>query len=180
MSVSYPEFDALKRFVDFTEEDAQNLTGLATIVEEQGPAITDHFYETLGRFDETAKLIEGRVEALKKTHRQYLAELTGGDYGEAYFARRSRIGQVHVARGIDPRFVEAVMSTIRTGMLIAIAREVADPAKAAALSASFIKLCDLDLAIINMAYNEERLDRFSAFTGMSRRLIENVIKMPAK
>lgn len=180
MPVVYEEFEALKRFVDFTDADAANLKALAPVVEAHGPRITDHFYETLGAVEETAKIIEGRVEALKKTHKQYMVELTGGDYGEAYFERRSRIGQVHVVMGIDPRFVEGVMSTIRVGMLEAMAGEIADSAELAAKSGSFIKLCDIDLAIINMAYAEERLDRFSEFTGMSRRLIENVIKMNKK
>jgi hemoglobin-like flavoprotein len=180
MPVTYEDFDALKRFVDFNAQDAAHLKSLAPLVEQHGPAITDRFYDTLGALEETARIIAGRVDALKKTHRQYLAELCSGDYGEDYFTRRSRIGQVHVVMGIDPRFVEGVMSTIRTGMLEAIAREITDPIELAAKTASFIKLCDLDLAIINIAYGEERLDRFSKFTGMSRRLIENVIKMPAK
>lgn len=178
MPVVYDEFEALKSFIEFSDEDAQNLAGLAGIVETHGPALTDHFYETLGSVPETAKIIEGRVESLKKTHREYMKELTSGDYGEAYFERRARIGQVHVARGIDPRFVEGVMSVIRAGMLKAMAEEISEPAELAAKASSFIKLCDLDLAIINLAYSEERLDRFSEFTGMKRRLIENVIKMP--
>lgn len=180
MPVVYEEFEALKRFVEFSDEDAENLGSLASIVEAHGPALTDHFYETLGAVEATAKIIAGRVEGLKKTHRQYMVELTAGDYGPSYFERRARIGQVHVAMGIDPRFVEGVMSVIRVGMLKAMAEEISDPAELAAKAGSFIKLCDLDLAIINLAYGEERLDRFSNFTGMSRRLIENVITMPKK
>lgn len=180
MPVVYEEFEALKQFVEFSEEDEKNLASLADVVAKHGPALTDHFYETLGSVPETAKIIEGRVDALKKTHRQYMAELTAGTYGNDYFERRARIGQVHVARGIDPRFVEGVMSVIRAGMLIALAQEISDPAELASKASSFIKLCDLDLAIINLAYSEERLDRFSEFTGMKRKLIENVITMPKR
>ena len=72
------------------------------------------------------------------------------------------------------------MSVIRAGMLKAMASEISDPAELASKASSFIKLCDLDLAIINLAYSEERLDRFSEFTGMKRRLIENVITMPKR
>ena len=180
MPVVYEEFEALKSFVEFGEEDEKNLASLADIVANHGPALTDHFYDTLGSVPETAKIIEGRVESLKKTHRQYMLELTSGDYGNAYFERRAKIGQVHVERGIDPRFVEGVMSVIRAGMLKAMASEISDPAELASKASSFIKLCDLDLAIINLAYSEERLDRFSEFTGMKRRLIENVITMPKR
>jgi len=177
MPVVYEEFEALKSFVEFTEEDAANLESLADAVKKHGPALTDHFYETLESLPATAKLIEGRVESLKETHRQYLVELTSGAYGAAYFERRRRIGQVHVERGIDPRFVEGVMSVIRAGMLKALSDEISDPVELSAKASSFIKLCDLDLAIINLAYSEERLDRFSEFTGMKRKLIENVMTM---
>lgn len=180
MAVVYEEFEALKRFIEFSDEDAKNLASLADVVATHGPALTDHFYETLGSVPETAKIIEGRVEALKTTHRQYMKELTAGEYGDAYFERRARIGQVHVKMGIDPRFVEGVMSVIRAGMLNAMAEVIDEPAELAAKASSFIKLCDLDLAIINLAYNEERLDRFSEFTGMKRKLIENVITMPKR
>lgn len=177
MPVNYSEFEAMKSFVDFNDADVENLKALAPLVESQGKAITDHFYETLGAVPETAKIIEGRVEALKRTHQRYMMELVAGEYGEAYFEGRSRIGQVHVKMGIDPRFVEGVMSVIRTGILAALAESSDDPADVSAKAGSFIKLCDLDLAVINLAYSEERLDKFSEFTGMSRRLIENVIKI---
>ncbi|MCA9539298.1 MAG: hypothetical protein KC620_10455 [Myxococcales bacterium] len=177
MSVPYEEFERLKAFVEFSAEDAANLASLKSVVEARGPQITDHFYNTLGALEATAKIIEGRVDALKKTHHRYLQELCSGEYGESYFESRARIGKVHVVQGIDPKFVEGVMSIIRTGMLTAMADEIKDSAELASKSASFIKLCDLDLAVINLAYAEERLDRFAEFTGMSRRLIENVIKM---
>lgn len=180
MAVVYEEFEALKRFIEFSDEDVQNLASLADVVESHGPALTDHFYETLGSVPETARIIEGRVESLKRTHRQYMKELTAGEYGDSYFERRARIGQVHVKMGIDPRFVEGVMSVIRAGMLKAMAEVIDEPSELAAKASSFIKLCDLDLAIINLAYNEERLDRFSEFTGMKRKLIENVITMPKR
>lgn len=180
MPVTYAEFEKLKEFIHFDDLDATRLHALDPIVQKHGGDITDAFYDTLGETEETAGIIDGRVDALKKTHRRYLGELTAGDYGEAYFDSRARIGQVHVQMGIDPRFVEGVMSTIRTGMLAALATELDDPVELAAHTSSFIKICDLDLAIINLAYGEERLDRFSEFTGMSRRLIENVIKVPKK
>jgi hypothetical protein len=66
------------------------------------------------------------VDALKATHARYLGELFGGDYGEGYFQNRMRVGMVHVKVGLDPYFVEAVMSFLRTSGLLAIRQEVAD------------------------------------------------------
>lgn len=176
MSESEAVFDKMKEFLDFGEKDAANLVALAPVFQVHGKSITDQFYETLSRYPETAKLIEGRVDALKATHHRYLGELFAGTYGVAYFENRLKVGQVHVRVGLDPYFVEAVMSFLRTAGLLAIRQEQgSDPATAERM-VSFIKILDLDLLIINMAYGEERLNRLAKFTGMSRKLLEKCIQ----
>ena len=72
------------------------------------------------------------------------------------------------------------MSLIRGQSLVSLAENLEDKEKIANATASLIKACDLDLAIINLAYSEDRLERLSSFTGMKRALIENVIKLPKK
>lgn len=176
MAASYDVFVRLKEFIQFDSTDQANLVALAPVFAKHGGGITDTFYSTLGRFPETAKQIEGRVDVLKATHGRWMGELFGGNYDEAYFQGRIRIGLAHVRIGLDPHWVEGVMSVIRTEGLRAIAAETPDAATAAARSASFLKICDLDLMIINMAYGEERLDRLVKFTGMSRKLLENCIR----
>jgi len=178
MPADYQDFVEMKRFLNFDETDVANLKSLAPTFVIHGPGVTDRFYETLGRFPETAKLIDGRIDALKATHAQWMSELFAGDYEEAYFDRRVKIGMVHVRIGLPPYFVEAVMNFIRTEGLLAIHQE--HPNNADTLSRSLLKILDLDLILINMAYSEERLDRVAAFTGMSRKLIENVITRAKK
>ena len=46
--------------------------------------------------------------------------------------------------------------------------------------ASLVKVLDLDLMIINLAYGEERLERLSSFTGMSRKLLERCVTQAKK
>ncbi|MCA9493343.1 MAG: hypothetical protein KC621_25605, partial [Myxococcales bacterium] len=75
---------------------------------------------------------------------------------------------------------EGVMDVIRTGGLAAVFAEMEDRAQAIACSQALLKLLDLDLLIINLAYGEERLERLTAFTGFSRRLIENCINKAKK
>ena len=132
----------------------------------------------LERFPTTAALIEGRVDQLKATRAAWMGELFAGDYGEAYYNRRIRIGEAHVRIGLPPYFVEAVMNFIRTEGQLAIHAE--RPDQAGPLTSSLLKILDLDLILINLAYAEERLNRVSAFTGMSRKLIENVINRAKK
>ncbi len=180
MSPPIELYDRLKQFIGFTESDVANLVSLRPIAEKHGPAITDDFYVRLGDTPETAKLIAGRVDALKKTHRDWLMSLVGGSYGEEYFSSRWRIGLAHVRIGLDPHWVEGVMSFIRTSLVTAMAADIADPNELSAKAASLLKACDLDLLVINLSYGEDRLERLTAFTGMKRNLIENIIRIPKK
>jgi hypothetical protein len=173
-------FGQIKAFVDFNDADVQTLSELSPWVEAHGPAITDLFYETIGSTEAVASYVEGRIEHLKKTHIQWMKELVGGEYGDAYFESRWKIGEAHVRIGLEPIWVDGTMSLIRSHALASLADNLEDKTKVANATKSLIKACDLDLAIINLAYAEDRLERLSSFTGMKRALIENVIKLPKK
>lgn len=168
-------FEELKRFVGFDAADATNLRALAPLFAAHGPAITDAFYDRLTSNPETAPMIAGRIDQLKRLHLGWMAQLFAGEYGEAYLAERWRIGLVHVRVGVKPHWVDAVASFLRAASLELITREFPDPALQVAYSTSLIRLLDLDMMIINLAYGDERLDRLSAFTGMSRKLIERCV-----
>lgn len=180
MAPSLELYERLKAFLAFGPDDVANLVSIRPIVELHGPGITDRFYARLGETPETAKVTEGRVDALKRTHGKWLLELVGGDYGERYLESRWRIGTAHVRIGLDPYWVEGVMSSIRTSILEVLGTALNDPKEVAVKSASFIKACDLDLLIINLSYAEDRLERLAVFTGMKRALIENIIRIPKK
>lgn len=173
-------FNEMKSFIDFNEKDAQNLVALQDTFAKHGPKITDNFYEVLGKYDTTAAFLEGRVEALKATHARWMSELLNGQYGEDYFNSRQRIGQVHVKIGLPAYWVEAVMTVIRVGGHDAITKEFDDPQQVADLYESLVKILDLDLLIINLAYSEERLNRMCKITGMSRKLVERLINQADK
>lgn len=177
---AFATFETAKGLLELGAADVEELVGLSGLVENHGPSITDHFYESLAKFPDTAKQIEGRVDALKATHRAWMKGLVSGDYGRPYFDSRWRIGLAHVRIGLDPFWVEGVMSLIRSRMSEAIAKETGDGAKAARRLAAFTKICDLDLLVINLSYGEDRLDRLTEFTGMKRALIENIIRIPRK
>lgn len=173
-------YDDIRAFTQFGADDAARLVGLAGVFEKHGPAITDRFYEALGQWPRTASIIEGRTEALKQTHRKWIASLFAGEYGRAFFDAQFRIGQVHVAQQINPEFVESVMNHLRREGLGAILAEHPDPEVARAEFGSLLKLLDLCQIVINLAYADERLDRMASVTGMSRALIENLIQRGAR
>ncbi len=171
-------FEELKSFVGFGEEEAQTLKGMKTVMEPiQGP-ITDTFYTQLGKQEATARMIEGRVESLKGTHGRWFNSLFEGEYGQSYFEGRWRIGLAHVRIGLEPHWVEGVMSLIRTEAIVRLGAQVADAEALGKMCSALVKVLDLDLAVINLSYQEERLERLTDFTGMKRNLIENIIKIP--
>lgn len=169
-------FEEMKRFLSFNEDDIQTLQELRPLFDQHGASITDAFYETLGNFPVTAKLIDGRVDALKQTHKRWMSELFCGEYGEAYFQSRLKIGYAHVRINLPPYYVEGVMNALRAKGFEAIMRETSQPEVAWRRYQSLLKILDLDMLVINLAYGEERLDRISAITGMKRGLIENLVK----
>ena len=169
-------FGEMKSFLAFNDQDSANLQSLGPVFARHGAAITDRFYDVLGTFPSTAALVEGRVDMLKATHARWMADLFCGTYDEGYFNGRMKIGQVHVKIGLDPMYVETVMSLIRHDALAVMSREISDLGELVSKYQSLLKILDMDLMIINFAYAEERLDRLAGFTGMKRSLIENVIR----
>ena len=159
-------YHEMKRFIGFTDADAARLTGLGPLFAEVGGGVTDRFYTVLSQFPETAAMIEGRVDLLKATHARWMTYATG----------RLSIGRTHVRVGLDPSYVDGVMSMLRQEGVSAISAARAGTGDAAEHICSYIRILDLDLFIINFAYSEERLDRLSRFTGMKRALIENLIR----
>ena len=166
-----------KDFIGFTEVDVASLRAIAPIFAAHGSAITDAFYAKLGADPEQSKLIEGRVDALKRTHHRWLAELFAGDYGEAYFNNRWKIGLAHVRVGVKPWWVEAVTSFLRTEGLGLLTDQIADAGQRTRSVQALLKILDIDLMIINLAYSEETIDRLVTFTGMSRKLIERCVQL---
>lgn len=168
-------FADLKQFIGFTDADAANLRSVAPLFAEHGAAVTDAFYERLGGNPETAAVIAGRVDRLKQTHQRWMGELFGGDYGDTYLADRWKVGLTHVRAGIKPHWVDAVASFLRAAGTELIERHIADPDRRIACTQSYLRILDLDMMLVNLAYGEERLERLSQFTGMSRKLIERCV-----
>jgi hypothetical protein len=171
-------FQEIKDFIGFTDADAASLQ--AHRADLRGPRGRDHrpvLRQARRQPGAGPKLIEGRVDALKRTHNRWMSELFAGTYEAAYFEDRWRIGMTHVRVGVKPWWVEAVSSFLRTEGVALLSREIDDPALRLGGLQALVKILDIDLMIINLAYSQETVDRLSQFTGMSRKLIERCIQL---
>ena len=93
-----------KRFVRLTREDVEALRALRPWLEKHVDQIVEGFYGHLLQYAETKRFFPdektlGKVKALQ---REYLLDLTSGQYDEGYFARRLQIGVVTSASGSHP------------------------------------------------------------------------------
>lgn len=179
MDSHFDTYLEMQRFVDFGDDDVENLKSLSSVFEKHGAKITDRFYDSLLDYPKTASIIEGRVEALKATHQRWMGQLFDGEYGRPFFDVQYRIGSVHVTQNINPEYVEAVTSTLRTYGRLAIYEEMGGSDEARDKANSLQKVLDLALMVINLAYADERTSRMSKVTGMSRKLIENLVRKGA-
>jgi PAS domain S-box-containing protein len=94
------------RFLGLTERDGQLLREFRPVLEQHVTAIEDAFYAHLLNFPETAQLLNDHttVARLKKLQRDYLLRLFDGNFDEAYFQDRRRIGRTHERVGLGPRW----------------------------------------------------------------------------
>ncbi len=159
----FGRYRELQSYVGWTEEDARRITAAAPLLEAVLIPLIDDFYEEIDRHPEARKVITGgreQVDRLKGTLRQWLRELISGRYDEAYVARRWRVGWRHVEIGLDQVYTNVALSRLRSGLLRALDQGwTGSPEDFRATSRALNRLLDLDLAIIEDAYQSEHLLR---------------------
>ena len=146
-------FDEMKAWVRFDDNDEVRLRALWPFVEPALFPLADTFYERILEQPGAASVLrdEGQVERLKGTLRRWAEELVRGPWDEAYYARRERIGRVHVDVGLQARYMFTAMNVFRQG-LGQIATDNLPPVDAHLAIASLDRICDMDLAIMTGTY----------------------------
>jgi PAS domain S-box-containing protein len=153
----------LQKYVGWTAEDARRIRAAAAVVEPVFDDIVEDFYDALEREPETRKAITGgqqQIARLKTTLREWLAELFSGQYDEAYVARRWRVGWRHVEIGLEQVYVNAALARLRQRLIEALEDRWRDHLRGLQqVTRSLNRLLDLELAIIQDAYERESIER---------------------
>ena len=159
----FERYQSLQRYVGWTEADAVRVSNAAPLLRETFAVLVDDFYATIEQQPRALRVITGgteQIERLKGTLIRWLRELFSGRYDAEYVRRRWRVGWRHVEIGLEQAFTNVAMSRLRDGLLQNLneqwkgdAKDLCDTARAIS------RLIDLDLAIIQDAYEAEHVRR---------------------
>jgi two-component system sensor kinase FixL len=155
----YERFQELQSYVGWTPDDAQRVVAAAAGIQEILPPLIEDFYDAIHYNPSTRKVIiggEAQITRLKDSLLRWLRELISGVYDEAYVERRWRVGRRHVEIGLEQVYTNTALSRLRGGLILAVQETwQGDPLAMNAAIRSLNKLLDLDLAIIEDAYQSE-------------------------
>ena len=159
----YERYQRLQRYVGWTDEDARRVKQSSKLLASSFDDLINDFYATIETESEVSRVITGgaaQIARLKETLKQWLQELFAGNYNRAYVERRWRVGGRHVELGLEQAFTNVAMSRLRDGLLKELeARWTGDAREMCNIARSISRLIDLDLAIIQDAYEAEHVRR---------------------
>jgi|SRR5579884_629017 len=155
----YRRYQELQVWVGWTDESARRVAVTAELIAPHLVALIDDFYDEIGRHPNARRVITGgqvQIERLKGTLRQWLRELLTGCYDRNYVARRWQVGWRHVEIGLEQVYTNAALSRLRTGLMRVLHEHwPGDKVDLQETVRALNKLLDLDLAIIEDAYQAE-------------------------
>lgn len=161
----FRRFQELQQYVKWTEEDARRLSAIGDLLEPCLPALIDDFYEEIERHPDALRVITGgraQIERLKTTLLGWVRGLFCGKYDREYAVRRWQAGYRHVEIGLNQVFANAALSRLRIGLVRELEeRWTGDAHRLTETLRSLNMLLDLDLALIQDAYETEYTSRLS-------------------
>ena len=155
----YRHYQDLQAYVEWSATDVQRVRTAGRVVEPHVVALIDDFYAELVQHPAANQVIRGgaaQIERLKGSLRGWLRGLFQDEYDVEYVNRRWRVGLRHVEIGLDQTYTNAALSRLRLGLSKALEATWSEgQVELLAVQRSLNKLLDLDLAIIELAYQTE-------------------------
>ncbi|MEM9067059.1 MAG: protoglobin domain-containing protein [Myxococcota bacterium] len=161
-------FFELKADVGFDDRAAGLLADAKAVVEDSFGSVVDEFYDVIEANPRARAVFRDRAQIERqKTHlRGWLATVFSGEYDEAFFLRRARIGRTHVHIGLDQHYMFSMMNVLRRGLAHSLHRGATSagwtPERIRDTENALHALLDLELAIMLETYRED-------FVGKMRR-----------
>jgi PAS domain S-box-containing protein len=159
----FQRYQQLQRYVRWSRADEERIRNVGKILSPHFPALIEDFYRVLKEHSAAYRVITGgeeQIAGLKRSLDGWLHQLFAGNYDEDYVENRSQVGRRHVDLELSQVYTNAASSRLR-GQMMDILRHHWPGSTDALLDAvaSLNKLLDLDLAIIEDAYESEHVRR---------------------
>lgn len=159
----FTRYQDLQRYVGWTPADGERVRRIGPLVEPHFRTVVADFYAEVERHEETRRVMVGgqvQIDRLQGTLRDWLRQLFSGEYDAAYVLRRWKVGLRHVEIGLDQQYTNVALVRIRSTLVTTIAGFWTESApELVGTLNSLNRLLDLDLAIIEDAYQYEYLLR---------------------
>lgn len=177
--VLFARYRELQKYVGWTTEDDERIRECASCLAPALGQLVDDFYAQIAQHPNARRVITGgaeQIQRLKGKLRSWLEELLATPHGGDYVLRRWRVGWRHVEIGLDHIYALAALSRLRRGLTHALEQNwPGDSASLNATRRSLDLLLDLDMAVIQDAYQAEDLarQRRDEREATTRQLLEN-------
>ncbi|RJX51749.1 globin-coupled sensor protein [Halonotius pteroides] len=171
IGLTIQEIQWRKDFIDFDSDDAQRLRDAKPLVNKYEAELVDAFLEPIYTTPETKEIVDRSPrtnDELEQIVSGYFQTVVNGDFGVDHFKHRTRIGQLHdklnmplhyfagMFGGLTATVVEARMNEFvennSTGAGDEITISTNDLYGAVEDIASFIKILNLDMQVVNDTY----------------------------
>jgi signal transduction histidine kinase len=162
LPVARETFDDLKRYLGFGDADEALLAQALPVLEGELAEIVDLFYaRALGHREAAAVFSgEGQIVRQKNTLCDFIRRFFSEPRDDAYLARLTRVGAVHVNIGLQQRYVVAGMNILRVELGSRV--EASLVAEGSSIRRAIDKGLDLDLAVLVESYVAAELERAQA------------------
>jgi len=155
----YQRYRELQQYVGWEPGDVDRVLAVRPYVEASFSALIDDFYAEIDRHPDARRVITGgeaQIARLKQSLHVWLQELLSGRYDQDYVERRWKVGYRHVEIGLPQVFTNAALSRLRRRLIVVLEENWrGEVRELAAVRRSLNTLIDLDLAIIEEAYQAE-------------------------
>ncbi|MDZ4658890.1 MAG: sigma 54-interacting transcriptional regulator [Bythopirellula sp.] len=156
---AFDKYCELQRYVGWDAVDYRRITVVRDVLLARSDEIVDDFYNQIRLHPHAVEVITGgeaQILQLKSTLRLWLRQLLTGPYDNDYVVLRTKVGQRHVAIGLDQVYTNAALSRMRQALCRIISETWRGSVEELiATIGSLNKLLDLDLAMIEDAYQTE-------------------------
>lgn len=157
-SLLYRRSRELRSYVGLTDAQTEIAASAWPIIEPDLDSFVQDFYIEILQHEAARRVFSGpeQVKRLQGTLRKWISELFTSTHDEAFVARRWAVGLRHVQIGLESVWVSAAMSRLRDQILRSLVKRFpSDRSDLHEVSSAITRMMDLDLAIIQDAYQAE-------------------------